>query len=77
MQTADRGLQELLDELWGHGHCEAAGGPESPAQEKRGHWNEAEQTEQPFQSEFHEFQVRAASIRHPKLCHPSRKVIQW
>lgn len=37
MQSTDSGLQELLDELWRHGHGETAGSPQGPAQEERRH----------------------------------------
>lgn len=35
MEAADGGLQELLDELRGHGCCEATGRPQRSAQEER------------------------------------------
>ena len=39
VQPADRGLEELLDELRRHGCREATGGPQSPAeQERRRRW---------------------------------------
>lgn len=35
MEAADGGLQELLDELRGHGGREATGGPKGSAQQER------------------------------------------
>lgn len=41
MEAADGGLQELLDELRGHGCGEATGRPQRSAQEERGRrWSE-------------------------------------
>ena len=34
LQAADGGLEELLDELRGHGRGEAAGSPQGPAQQE-------------------------------------------
>lgn len=36
VKAADGGLEELLDELRSHGGCEAAGGPQSSAEEEWG-----------------------------------------
>lgn len=41
MEAADGGLQELLDELRGHGRREATGRPQRSAQEeRRRRWSE-------------------------------------